>query len=190
MITRSRLFCVRTPHLSLAKSYWKSLIQPGDFVIDATCGNGQDTLFLASLPVSSLFAIDLQEVAIEKAKKNLAGHPVEFFCMSHEAIDQLPSSKPPKLIVYNLGYLPGSDKSIITKKESTLLSVNKSLILLAEGGALSITCYPGHEGGEEEEKALLAWAQELPPHEWEVRHHRWLNRPLRAPSLLWIQKLL
>ena len=57
----------------------------------------------------------------------------------------------PKLIVYNLGYLPGSDKLLTTKTSSTLLSVEKALSLIAPNGAISITCYPGHEEGKKEE---------------------------------------
>ncbi|MGA8165254.1 MAG: hypothetical protein WB791_09565 [Waddliaceae bacterium] len=34
-------------HLRLAHFYWKQLIREGGRVIDATCGNGNDTLVLS-----------------------------------------------------------------------------------------------------------------------------------------------
>jgi hypothetical protein len=174
-------------HLELAKQYWKSHLCPGDTAIDATAGNGHDTLFLAGLGLSALLALDIQEAAIQKTRERLEAHSalgrVILRLGSHEDLSGLPA--PPKLIVYNLGYLPGGDKTLTTTTASTLKSVSTALSLLGEKGALSITCYPGHEEGEREEAALLEWASSLPSDKWEVRHHRWINRP-RSPSLIWI----
>ena len=185
----------RSPHLDLAKWYWKRQIAPGDTAVDATCGNGYDTLFLAQLPLSYLYALDIQPAALEKTRNLLAFHLNEeallrviLHQMSHEDLRKVPCSPPPKLIVYNLGYLPGGDKSITTQTESTLASISSALSILAENGALSITCYPGHEEGKKEEDAILELASSLPSSQWEVRHHRWLNRP-RSPNLLWIARL-
>ena len=176
-------------HLELSKSYWKHLIEPGDIAIDATCGNGHDALFLSTLPLSHLFGMDIQQTAIENTSRKLMNcKNFTLFCMSHCKIDQLPLSALPRLIVYNLGYLPGGDKKLTTTTESTLLSVKKGLSLLATGGALSITCYPGHEEGEKEETEILKYVTTLSKQEFGVNHHRWEHRP-RLPSLLWIQKL-
>jgi hypothetical protein len=90
--------------------------------------------------------------------------------------------------VYNLGYLPGGKKSITTQTDTTLESVKLSLELLADDGAISITCYPGHEEGAREEKELLAFAETLSSKEWNVCQHKWLNRP-RSPSLLWLLRI-
>lgn len=167
---------------------------PTDTAIDATCGNGHDTLFLAKLRLKKLFAIDLQPEALKKTENLLESHlsleersAIQLVQMSHENIDQLPLNEKPKLIVYNLGYLPGSDKKIKTQKESTLASLKKGSSLLTEGGALSITCYPNHAEGKEEEIAILEWAKELPPTHWEVRYHQWINRPPLSPTVLWLK---
>jgi methylase of polypeptide subunit release factors len=173
----------RSPHINLAQSYWKKHLKSTDLAIDATCGNGHDTLFLSQL--CKVIGLDIQPSAIENTK-NLVGAAAELHLLSHEWIDTLGVS--PNLIVYNLGYLPKGDKSITTKLESTLISIRKSLEILVPGGALSITCYPGHDEGLREEEAILKWANELPFAEWSACHHRWLNRP-RSPSLLWIVKL-
>ena len=99
-----------SPHLKLTKFYWTEWIIPGDVVIDATCGNGYDTLFLAKLPLSTLFAIDIQSEALYKTKSLLESRlstlelqKVHLSKMSHEAWDTLDLPSPPHLIVYNLG---------------------------------------------------------------------------------------
>jgi SAM-dependent methyltransferase len=181
----------RSPHLKVAKEYWKAHLLPGDTAIDATCGNGHDTLFLAELGLSALFALDIQPAAIEKTRRCLEGRldaealkRVFLHLGSHEDLGKLLLPLPPRLIVYNLGYLPGGDKAVTTTTESTLKSVSSALSILGEKGALSITCYPGHAEGEKEEAALFSWASGL-SNDWEVHAHRWINRP-RSPSLIWI----
>jgi SAM-dependent methyltransferase len=174
-----------SPHLNLARTYWQNHLKSSDLAIDATCGNGHDTVFLAEL--CSVIAIDIQNMALQNTESLLlrANKKAILQRLSHAEIDTLPLPHPPRLIVYNLGYLPHGDKSITTKLESTLQAVEKSLQILAPDGALSITCYPGHEEGLREEKALEEWASTLPADKWSVCHHKWLNRT-RAPSLLWI----
>jgi hypothetical protein len=176
-----------SPHLKLAKEYWREHLKSSDLAIDATCGNGNDTLFLTEL--CTVIGLDIQVEALQNTEALLARSERRAILhrLSHEEIDRLPLPHSPHLIVYNLGYLPKGDKSITTQTKTTLISVQKSLELLAPGGALSITCYPGHEEGEKEEKALEEWATLLPSDRWLVAHHKWLNRK-KAPSLLWIQE--
>lgn len=175
-------------HLQLAKDFWRGHLRPHDYAIDATCGNGNDTLFLAQL--CHVIGLDIQPQAIQNTEELLAKHGKKAVLhrLSHALIDQIPLPHPPRLIVYNLGYLPRGDKSLTTLTQTTLESVQKSVELLADDGALSITCYPGHDEGLKEEEALLRFAESLPSHEWAVSHHRWINR-LRAPSLLWIARV-
>lgn len=49
-----------------AKAAWASLVSPGDTVVDATCGNGHDTLALARLvgPHGCVIALDIQVSAV------------------------------------------------------------------------------------------------------------------------------
>ncbi len=172
---------MRKPHLELAKKYWKRHLKKDDLAIDATCGNGYDTLFLSE--ICSVIGLDIQKIAIENTRYLLEAHgkKATLYQVSHEALDQLSFPKAPRLIVYNLGYLPKADKSITTMSETTLISAKKGLALLAPDGALSITCYPGHDEGKREEEALIEWAKEL-----KNAHHFQFNRE-RAPSLFWIK---
>ncbi|WP_068468212.1 class I SAM-dependent methyltransferase [Candidatus Protochlamydia phocaeensis] len=187
-------------HLDLAHHYWDQLLRPGDSAIDATCGKGRDTLKLCQLALSSdggnVFAIDCQSAAIEQAKEYLS-HTLspeqlkrlrlEVGCHSHFPFNL--SAESVKLIVYNLGYLPGSNKELTTQTSTTLQSLTHAQHLLRPGGAISITCYPGHREGAIEEEAILTYASSLSPMEWSICHHRWLNRRL-SPSLLLLQKAL
>lgn len=175
------------PHLLLAKKLWQSFVRPGDLAIDATVGNGHDAYFLLELG-AEVIGLDVQASALEATKAKTHGKKIKLFQHSHAELSSLELPRSPRLIVYNLGYLPGSDKQITTQVSSTLKSVSQGLDLLEPKGALCITCYPGHDEGLEEEKALIEWASQLDPQKWEVCHYKWLNR-LRSPNLLWIVNL-
>jgi hypothetical protein len=172
------------PHLTCAQDYWKRLVQPGDLIIDATVGNGHDTLFLAQLlqGEGALVGYDIQSQALESALKRLSSLPpsihrtVSFKKQSHHQFDE----KNVKLIVYNLGYLPGGNKQLTTLSETTLLSLHSALQALAPNGAISITCYPGHEEGRKEENAIREFLKTLSATRWSLCHHQWL-RSLPGP---------
>lgn len=183
--------------IDYAHQLWKQILSQGDWAIDATCGNGKDALYLAQsiAPLSGgLIALDIQEAAITATKQLLGKHfsPDEtafiHLCQqSHETFPEIAHHKPIKIIVYNLGYLPGGNKSLTTLTLITLISVKNALNLLGSQGLLSITCYPGHLEGAREEQALLEWASCLDPKLYSVCHLRWQNRKA-SPSLLLIQK--
>ncbi len=177
------------PHLEMAHQTWSALLTKEDFAIDATCGNGHDTVQLARL-AHAVHAFDVQSEAIIKAKRQLQEHKLDNVIFYQRCHSSFPSEIAPcsiKLIVYNLGYLPGGDKSITTETSSTLESLNQALPLLKPGGMISVTCYPGHDEGQKEEENILAWAENLDPLLWRCSHHRWINRH-RSPSLLLILK--
>jgi len=188
-----------SPHLFIAHGYWKKHLEPGDIAIDATCGKGNDTLMLAQILLSTqsgqIFGLDLQQSAIDQTaallKNNLPDSHftrISLKLLCHSEIDQLELPASPRLIVYNLGYLPGGDKTITTRTATTLQSLQKALNLIAPDGAISVTCYPGHKEGEHEEKELITWAEKLSSAQWQICHHRWINRRA-SPSLLWIRSL-
>ncbi len=175
-------------HLTFAHQFWEKILNPGDWAIDATCGRGRDTLKLAACvgPSGGVIALDIQKEAIEATRAAIEGHSqVHLFHASHEAYPLLCHENPIKLIVYNLGYLPGGDKNLTTHVETTLLSIERGLELLVEGGAMCITCYPGHPEGALELKALLDMP--LDTSRFQVTHYAKQERPL-APSVLIILK--
>lgn len=183
-------------HLDLAPYYWQKVLQEGDWAIDATCGNGKDSVKLAKLltQTGGLISLDIQEKALENANQLFLSQltteersRIHLFCSSHETVPEMAESKPIRLIVYNLGYLPGGDKQLTTLTETTLISIKKSLTTISTKGLLSITCYPGHPEGAKEQKELIHFATTLKSDVWNIIHHIWPNRP-KSPSLLIIQK--
>lgn len=176
-------------HLDLAHSYWDKLVAPDDLVIDATCGNGHDTLKLSQLAYKGkVYAFDVQQKAVCNTKKflgDISNVLLEARCHSTFP-DQIPHGTI-KLIVYNLGYLPGGNKQFTTVAETTLASVRAATQLIMPGGAISITCYPGHQQGAIELEMILKYAESLPPQIWNCCFHQWMNRAA-SPGLLLMQR--
>ena len=199
------LIAMRTPfplfqnHLDVAHAYWRRVILPGDTVIDATCGNGHDTLVLALLALTEksgkVIACDIQQQALMASQKLLTEHLDPTLCArlqwvegchSHFSVDI--AEKSVKVIAYNLGYLPGGNKNITTMTATTIESIRSALSLVAPGGLITITCYPGHKEGLVEQEKVVAFVQQLPPDRWSCCHHQWVNRD-QAPSLIVIQSV-
>lgn len=184
-------------HIYEAHNYWTQSVQPGDTVIDATLGNGYDTYFLATLLQGKgrLVSYDIQKQAIDASENrlsSLAENERKIITLKLKSHIYLEESDV-KLIVYNLGYLPGSDKTITTQRTSTIQSLERAVQILKPKGALSITCYPGHEEGRWEQKEVLRFISLLPESKWKFSHHYWvtphqnLSKEFLAPSLIWLQ---
>ncbi|MFY7843474.1 MAG: tRNA (mnm(5)s(2)U34)-methyltransferase [Rhabdochlamydiaceae bacterium] len=189
----SKQFPLFSSQQNLAQQYWKALLKENDWVIDATCGNGKDSLFLSHLiPKGVLITMDIQEQAILHTQTALGkelseGCKVFFYQQSHETFPLQAYQHPIKLIVYNLGYLPKGDKSITTLSRSTLTSLETALDLVSHGGMISLSCYPGHAEGSIEEIELIKFCSNLSPDLWAVCYHKFINRS-QAPSLIILQK--
>lgn len=157
------------------------VVSPGDAVVDATAGNGHDTVFLARLvgPSGQVHAFDVQEEAIRATrerleKEGLLTPSVRLHLASHDRLAELVGG-PVKAIVFNLGYLPGGDKKTVTRTECTLAALEQAAALIAPNGLLSVMCYPGHEGGKEEAEAVEAFLSRLPHHSWRAGKYQLLN---------------
>ena len=179
-------------HLQIAHGYWKNHLKPTDNAIDATCGNGKDSLFLSTLLTNGkLFCYDIQKKAIENTKELLNTHSmntdtIQFFNFTHTNFNKIDKLLPIKLITYNLGYLPGGDKSITTMVKSTLTSIKHGLKRIIIDGALSITCYNGHFEGAKEEKEIFKFIDGLDKNKYDIKIHTWHKK--NAPSFIWIKK--
>lgn len=184
--------------LRVSHALVRATVSPGDTCVDATAGNGFDSLLLSRLlfppsppstasattPSSSsskLYCIDVQPGAIQNVTKLLIGElgedvvntSVKFILGSHAP---LPSDlqRDPRVtaIIYNLGYLPGSaDKSVATSADTTLQSLTDGISVLARGGLISCCAYRFHEGGQEEERRVREFLRTLDLREWDVNSH-------------------
>ncbi|RJE48488.1 SAM-dependent methyltransferase [Dehalobacter sp. MCB1] len=178
---------------TMLKMYLQQLIQHGDQVIDATAGRGKDTLFLAECvgPEGRVFAFDIQEEAIQSTRELLTAHKmldrVALFRESHTEIGRL-VPQGIRAVVFNLGYLPGSNQAMITEPETTLRAVNDTLKLLVAKGVIVCTVYRGHSHSLEEANALNAYAAELSKKDFHVLQGIYLNQGETSPYWLIIQK--
>ncbi len=172
-------------------------LKAGGIAIDATAGNGHDTVFLAKLvgDEGKIFAFDIQEQAIQSTRNRLtealSSNNFELFHCSHEQMkNSIAAEFQGKIsaIMFNLGYLPGGNKSLITRTESTLNAVQSALEILACPGIISITAYPGHAGGDEEKDALESFLLQLDSKQYRVNR---INNPEKstAPRLYSIEKV-
>lgn len=174
-------------------------LRPGDWAVDATAGNGHDTLFLAKItgPDGQVFAFDIQAGAITAtarllAESSIPPSAVNLITASHENLSaHLPAGARGQLaaVIFNLGYLPGGDKSVITHPASTLSGLRDALWLLRPGGLLLLVLYPGHPGGAAEAEAVRTEVSGLPPRLWQVTEHRALNTAKPAPFVIVVEKL-
>ena len=175
--------------LEMAHDFLAQVITQEDIVVDATMGNGHDTLFLAKL-AKQVYAFDIQEQALEKTSQRLqeAGLTnVELLLQGHETVDQFVTEV--KAAIFNLGYLPSADKSIITQPQTTIESLDKLCQMLIKGGRIAIMIYYGHEGGDIERNAVMDYVSQLPQQEYTATIYRTLNQINNPPFLVMIEKL-
>ena len=175
--------------LEMAHDFLAQVITQEDIVVDATMGNGHDTLFLAKL-AKQVYAFDIQEQALEKTSQRLqeAGLTnAELILQGHETVDQF--VREVKAAIFNLGYLPSADKSIITQPQTTIEALDKLCQMLAKGVRIAIMIYYGHEGGDIERDAVMDFVSQLPQQEYTATIYRTLNQINNPPFLVMIEKL-
>jgi hypothetical protein len=177
----------------LSHLFLRERVRPGNRVVDATCGNGHDTLLLAELvgPHGKVWGFDIQQESLVATATLLeaAGcrDRVELVPAGHEQIAQYVSG-PLDAVIFNLGYLPGGDKTRVTRPRETLAALAQGAELLAPGGRICIVLYTGHPGGGEEADAVDSWAAGLSPKEYHVWRCRQMNRSAAAPYQLLVEK--
>jgi len=172
-----------------------AVVAAGETVVDATAGGGRDTVFLAGLvgPTGRVFAFDIQPEALTRTEILLkeAGlrDRVTLLLAGHERMAAF-VSVPVATVVFNLGYLPGGDKEIVTRPETTLKALQQALTLLRPGGVVMLVAYPGHRAGAIECQALHEYCRRLDAGPYSVSHLRLINQNGNPPELFSIYKQL
>ena len=200
------------PILTFAHTLLEQTLQPGDIAVDCTMGNGHGTLFLANLvgKKGHVFAFDIQQSALESTQKLLAQydilgrdiHIASLYTGRNQGITLINDShtnlanhipveacRNIKAAVFNLGYLPGSDKSICTAPNSTIQTIETLIPMLLPGGIIVLIVYPGHEEGQAEAAQVLDYCKNLPHHIANVIEYKILNNPNKPPFVIAIEKL-
>lgn len=176
--------------IHLSHDFLAEVLDEKAIAVDATMGNGHDTVFLAGL-AGKVYAFDVQKEAVQKTRERLEQlglDNAELILDGHEKLDQY-VKEPIRAAIFNLGYLPSADKSIITKPDTTVRAIQLVLDRLEKGGRLAIMVYHGHEGGDMEKDAVLDFVRLLPQEEFSALLYQPLNQINTPPFLIMIEKI-
>lgn len=175
------------------KIFIEKIIENGDIVVDATMGNGYDTIYLANLVGSSgkVYAFDVQEEAIKSTRKKVERDGFSDFVTlildGHQNMDKYVNEEV-SCVMFNLGYLPRAKHQIITKPDTTLEAIEKALKILKPNGVISIAMYTGHEGGMEERNYVCDFLNNLDQNYYNVLHTNFTNQINNPPELILVEK--
>jgi len=168
-------------------------LEAGAVAVDATVGNGHDTLHLAEAVGADgrVYGFDIQPLALKRTQQRLATAGVAERVFLHEASHAtLAGTLPAEVhghvgaVMFNLGYLPGGDHSITTTPDTTVRALQQALTLLHAGGVVTVVLYTGHPGGAAEARAVTDWAAALDQEAVQVLSYRFLNQVHAPPALL------
>ncbi|HEY9576123.1 MAG TPA: class I SAM-dependent methyltransferase [Pseudobacillus sp.] len=183
--------------LPFARILLEKVVTDGSAAIDATVGNGHDTVFLARLVGESgrVFGFDIQEQALTNTaarleEQQLSDRVTLFDCGHEQAAAFIPGEwqKQLKGAIFNLGYLPRGDKSIVTKPDTTIAAVAQILSMLVPGGIIVLVIYHGHEEGTVEKEKLLNFVENIDQHEAHVLRYEFINQTNNPPFIVAIEK--
>ncbi|MGX7025691.1 class I SAM-dependent methyltransferase [Vagococcus hydrophili] len=172
----------------------EAVIEEGDIVVDATMGNGNDTLFLAERvgKKGHVYGFDVQEQALANTTKRLEENDcleqATLLLQGHETVGSILLDKTIKAAVFNLGYLPKSDKHVVTHEATTITALIALLDRLEEKGRIILVIYDGHDEGKIEKKEVLSFVSELPQEKFSVLNYQFINQRNNPPSLICIER--
>lgn len=180
--------------LKIVNDFINTSIGLDSIVVDCTLGNGNDSVALLKRIGSSgrLYGFDIQEDAINATrdyiiKENLEDKNYKLYNSGHENIDKYINENV-DFIIYNLGYLPGSDKSVTTTYTTTIESIKKGIKLLKGNGVMMIVVYHGHEEGKKEKIELEDFVNKLNQKEVNALKIEYKNQANNPPFLYIIEK--
>ncbi|HWK24602.1 MAG TPA: class I SAM-dependent methyltransferase [Ureibacillus sp.] len=179
--------------LQYAQTLLGQAIEKGEIAIDGTAGNGHDTYFLTQLvgETGHVYAFDIQKQAVDATTNRLKGHGVTNATVildGHENITNYVNQEIAGAI-FNLGYLPGADHSIVTKGNTTIAAIEQLLHLLKVGGMIVLVIYHGHEGGKEERDEVLHFLSTLPQKYVHVLRYEFINQQNNPPFIVALEKV-
>ncbi len=180
--------------LQYAQTLLKMSVSEGDIAVDATAGNGHDTLFLANLVGDDgyVYAFDVQKEAVDATLHRLLDNALEHRAIvlkdGHENVANY-IHKPVSAAIFNLGYLPGSNHEIVTKPNTTNQAIESLLKLLKVGGMIVLVVYHGHEGGKNERDEVIRYVSDLPQKHVHVLRYEFMNQKNDPPFIIALEKV-
>lgn len=179
--------------LQYAKFLLAESIEEGEIAVDATAGNGHDTLYLAEIVGENghIYSFDIQQEAIDATTNRLIDHQLDkratVILDGHQHVAKYVTETIAGA-VFNLGYLPGANHEIITTGETTIQAIESLLSLLKLNGIIVLVIYHGHEGGKTERDAVLNYVSNLPQKYFQVLKYEFLNQKNDPPFIVAIEK--
>jgi len=182
------------PLTKLAQQLITNKFDTIEYGIDATCGNGNDTLFLAGICDSDgmIFGFDIQEEALDITEKLLNKNNINQCVMlinsGHENMEKVIKPKV-DVVMFNLGFLPRSESKICTKPETTIPALELASKVVREGGMITILCYPGTDKGKAERTEVKTWLDGLNSNEFKISEYLSNNPDDTTPVLYLLERL-
>lgn len=178
--------------LPYARKLIASHITTKSIVVDATCGNGNDTLFLANqVTDGKVYAFDIQENAINNAKeKTKTFNHIHYYQTGHENAASI-ISKDHNYIdatIFNLGYLPKGDKKITTNPSTTIKAIESLFEITQKNGIIVLVVYPGHPEGQVESNEVMEFVKSIDQQTAHVLHYQFINQKNNPPYIIAIEK--
>ncbi len=183
--------------LIFAHSMVSARLAEGGLAVDATIGNGHDTLLLSKYALQSLegevLGFDVQEPALISTRQRLEKAQIDLSRVSlyqegHENLEKRLAGRKPDVVMFNFGYLPGVNKVITTEAETSVSALSQACHSLAPSGLITVMCYTGHEEGVKEAAAVKSWAETLSDDSYRSLSYQYLNAPHDPPFLLLIER--
>ncbi len=171
-----------TDLLALQKQFILAHLRSGGVAVDYTMGNGHDTLFLSQTVGENgkVYAFDVQQAALDSTKKLLetSSAPENYTLIldSHHNANKYVAEKV-NAGMFNLGWLPGSDRSVTTKRETTLPAIQDAISRMADDAIVLVAVYPGHPEGDAEGKMIADYLSTLDRHRYMCAIFRIMNSP-------------
>ncbi len=170
----------------IVNNYLRENVSKNDVVVDATIGNGNDTLLLANL-ASFVYGFDIQKDALNNTKKLLDSNNISNYKLikdSHLNLYNYLSDF--KGVVFNLGYLPKGDKTVTTKEEVTIETLRLIANKITANSFIIMTVYVGHKEGIKESVSIKEFLKRL-DESFNVLVHSNESSPL-SPYVVIIEK--
>lgn len=180
--------------IQYARTLLEMSVCEGDIAVDATAGNGHDTLYLANLVGDDgyVYAFDVQKEAVDATLHRLLDNSLEHRAIvlkdGHENVANY-IHKPVSAAIFNLGYLPGSNHEIVTKPNTTIQAIESLLQLLKIGGMIVLVVYHGHEGGKDERDEVIRYVSDLPQKHVHVLRYEFMNQKNDPPFIIALEKV-
>ena len=179
--------------LQYAQNLLMQTIEKGEIAVDGTAGNGHDTLFLSQLvgEAGHVYAFDVQQQAVDSTLNRLSEHGVKNATVLLDGHENVANYVQHEIAgaIFNLGYLPGADHSIITQGNTTVTAIEQLLKLMKTGGIIVLVIYHGHEGGKEERDEVLRFVSSLPQKYVHVLRYEFINQKNDPPFIVALEKV-